>query len=321
MAENPLKPEAKHLDLQIERPELITSVAKALSSPIRVQMIRHLNERSLNVGELAEALSIPMSSAAMHVRTLEDAGLLLCEMQPGQRGAMKLCSRKLDTINITLVPPQTNFVSVLTMQLPIGCYSLVGDIRPTCGLAGDHATIGEEDNPRSFYAANRFEAQLLWFRSGFVEYHFSVINRQNINIEWLELSFEACSEAPSYRDPWKSDIAVTVNGLDIGTWTSPADYGGRRGMLNPSWWPHIATQYGLLVTFRVGKDGAYIDQRYAADTTVDDLGVLEKDCIAVRIAAPKDAENSGGFNLFGERFGDYPQNVVLRIGYNLRPFS
>lgn len=321
MSVDPLKPESKHLELSIERPDLICSVARALSSPIRVQMLRLVHEQSLNVNELAEALSLPMSTAAMNVRVLEAAGLFTCEMQPGVRGAMKLCSRRLDSIALGLIPPRETYVSVLMMQMPVGCYSLVGDIRPTCGLAGEHAVIGEDDNPRSFYMTNRFEAQLLWFRTGYVEYHFSILNIKNIQIEWLEISFEACSEAPSYRDPWKSDIAVSVNGVPIGLWTCAADFGGRRGRLNPSWWPDLSTQYGVLKTFRVTKTGTYMENMHASHVTVDELGLMENDCIALRIAVPRDAENPGGLNLFGERFGDHPQNIVMRVGYNMRSLA
>lgn len=321
MATDPLKPESKHLGLKIERPDLICSVAKALSSPVRVEMLRLVSDRSMNVNELAEALSLPMSTAAMNVRVLEAAGLFTCEMQPGVRGAMKLCSRRLDSISISLLPPRRNYVSILMMQLPIGHYSLVGGIRPTCGLAGEHAIIGEDDNPRSFYTQTRFDAQLMWFRSGFVEYHFTILNPQDIDIEWLEFSFEACSEAPSYRDPWKSDISVAVNGITLGTWTSPADFGGRRGRLNPNWWPDLSTQYGMLKTWRVTKTGSYLEDMHLSDVTVDQLNVLDQEHIALRIYVSADAENQGGINLFGERFGDHPQNIVMRVGYNMRAYS
>ena len=121
-----------------------------------------------------------------------------------------------------------------------------------------------------------------------------------------------------YRDPWKSDIAVSVNGKRLGVWTSPCDCGGRRGRLTPAWWSELSTQYGFLKTWRVDRTGSYLENIHISDVNLDDLGLYEQDHISVRIGVPADAQNVGGINLFGECFGDFEQSIVMRIGYRMR---
>ena len=81
--------ENKHISLSLSEPDRLCPVAKALSSPVRARMLSLLCTRSMNVNELAEALSLPVSTAALNVRQLEEANLIACEIQPGIRGAKK----------------------------------------------------------------------------------------------------------------------------------------------------------------------------------------------------------------------------------------
>jgi len=154
----------KHMELNIEQEEELYRTAHALASPVRIRIMQALGERSMNVGELAQAVDVPMSSAALAVKTLEEAGLIMLEMQPGARGAMKICSRKTDQISISLMrKEEEEGANVLTLQMPIGGYSIAEDIRPTCGIVGDSAYICDMDDPSGFYVTGRFGAQLIWF--------------------------------------------------------------------------------------------------------------------------------------------------------------
>ena len=139
-----------------------------------------------------------------------------------------------------------------------------------------------------------------------------------IDLDWLEFSFEACSEAPMYRDPWKSDISVSINGRRLGIWTCPCDCGGRRGRLTPEWWSILSTQFGFLKTWRVTHEGSFLDNKRISDVTIEDLDIGQNDYISVVISVDADAENAGGINLFGEHFGDHPQALVLRLGYHIK---
>lgn len=310
--------QGKHVELSLSKPDMLYRIAHALASPVRIRIMQALGSRSMNVGELSQALDIPMSTTALAVKTLEEAGIITTETQPGARGSMKLCSRRLDTLAVRLAPEEEES-NVLALHIPLGGYSLAEGVTPTCGLASAKTIIGEMDVPAMFYSPERFDAQLIWFRQGALEYRFAFPHMDIMDIEWLEMSFEACSEAPMYRDPWRSDIAVSINGKRLGIWTCPADCGGRHGRLTPGWWPALSTQFGFLKTWRVTREGTYLDGVRLSDVTIDELRLGVEPCITARLEVPSDAQNVGGINLFGEWFGDYPQAIMVRAGYHLRP--
>lgn len=307
--------ESKHINLSLNEIERLCPVAKALSSPLRVRMLALLSSRSMNVNEIADALSMPVSTAALNVRQLEESGLIYTEIQPGIRGAMKLCSRRIDSVSMRLVPELQDGVSALTLSLPIGSYSSAQDIRPECGIVSEHAWIGERNAPRTFYHPDRFSAQMLWFESGELEYRFSLGEISPDQVESLEFTMEVSSNAPMYRDDFKSDIFVSVCGHELGVWTSPGDYGGRRGRFNPSWWSDTSSQYGLLKTWRIDEYGSTLDGTALSSVKLSDLHLDQQDYISLRIGVHADAQHVGGLNLFGEKFGDFAQGIVARIGY------
>jgi len=307
--------ETRHISLSLSEIDRLCPVAKALSSPMRVRMIALLGVRPMNVNELAEALALPVSTAALNVRQLEEAGLISTEIQPGIRGAMKLCSRRINSVSMRLTSELPSGMSALTLRLPIGSYSSAEHITPECGMVSDHAWIGETNAPRTFYHPDRFQAQMLWFSSGELEYRFSLGEIDPAQVSFLEFSMEMSSNAPMYREDFKSDIHVAVNGTTLGVWTSPGDYGGRRGRLNPSWWSDTASQFGRLKTWRVDAGGSSLDGEPLSGVTLADLNLDALDYISLRVGVDADSKNVGGINLFGEKFGDFAQGVVMRVGY------
>jgi predicted transcriptional regulator len=307
---------AKSIDLNINNSSELYGITKALASEVRIGILKLLNSGSLNVNEIADKLSIPTSTAAVNVKVLEDAGMILTELQPGVRGFMKLCSRKTDVINISLTSEsEISGVNIYYVNMPIGNYSEC-KVFPTCGITSEKGYIGTEDNPRVFYNPDRVNAQLIWFYKGYLEYKFPNEILQHGKPSLLEISLELCSEAPNYRNNWPSDITMWINDVEIGTWTSPGDLGGRRGKNNPLWWPEGSTQYGMLKTWRVDTTGSFIDETKLSSVDLSKLHLGEKhDFISVKIGVKDDAKNVGGINIFGEKFGDHPQNIVMRIDY------
>lgn len=305
----------KQISLNIDNEKELYEIARALASEVRIEILKLLNYSSLNVNEIAEKLNIPTSTAAVNVKVLEDAGLILTELQPGVRGSMKLCSRRMDAINIELFSQYGNSnINTFYINMPIGCYADC-NIVPTCGIMNEKGNIHTQDDPRGFYYPERNSAQMMWFYKGYVEYRFpnSILNHGKATL--LEISLELCSEAPNYRNNWPSDITMWINGVEIGTWTSPGDFGGRRGRLTPKWWPDSSTQYGLLKTWRVIEGGSYIDEVKISDVDLKKIELEKNDYISVRIGIKEDAKNIGGINIFGEKFGDHPQDIVMRIDY------
>jgi predicted transcriptional regulator len=53
-------------------------------------------------------------------------------------------------------------------------------------------------------------------------------------IKSLEPSMEMSSEIPGTNTNWPSDISVWINEKEIGVWTSPGDFGDRRGKFTPN---------------------------------------------------------------------------------------
>lgn len=305
---------SKEIVLGLDDKEELAMVAKALSSEVRIEIIKLLNLMSLNVNEISEKLEIPASTAALNVKVLEEAGLIHTELQPGTRGSMKLCSIKRGVIRIELNSAFIDLNSTSFINIPIGNY-VDCKVTPTCGLVNDKIFIGAEDDQRSFYKPEHTSAQLIWFHSGYLEYRFPNNDIQGKSVNSIEISMEICSEAPNYQNDWPSDITLWINDIECGTWTSPGDFGGRRGVLNPPFWSDGSTQFGILKTWKVTSKGTFIDGKLVGQGKIEDLKLVEGDYGRLKIGVKEDAENVGGMNIFGERFGDHNQNIVIRLDY------
>jgi len=158
------------------------------------------------------------------------------------------------------------------------------------------------------------KAGLLWFTRGFVEYQFpNNAKLANAEITELELAVELSSEVPGTSADWPSDITLTINGVDAGTWTSPGDFGDKRGVFTPSWWKLKGSQYGKLKNWRISTDGTYVDGVRISETSLAVLDLMGHHSIRVRIGVKDDAKRPGGINIFGKGFGNYDQDIVLRI--------
>ncbi|BDP43723.1 transcriptional regulator (plasmid) [Deinococcus aetherius] len=304
--------------LVVENDEAI-AVLRALASDTRVLILSLLTYESTNVATLAAALDIPLSTLNFNVRQLQEAGLIDVAYEPGTRGTQKLLRKRYDEVTVRLpgVTVQSAADGLVELALPVGAYR-GAEVRPSCGLLSDTRFIGVNDDPRSFQEAERAFAQLLWFQQGYVEYAFHKNVPFGATLTELEFSAELCSEAPDYNLDWPSDITLSVNGVDVGTWTSPADYGGRRGHLTPPWWPPDQTMYGELKTWTVTPGGTLLDGAPCSAVTLADLNLAAASHIAVRLGVKSDARHVGGLNLFGGRCGDHPQDLLLRLRYTIR---
>lgn len=304
--------EKKSLDLN--HTDLVV-IARALASEVRIDILKLLCKESLKVNEIAERLDIPASTAALNVKVLEEAGLIHCDLQPGIRGSMKVCYKQVEELNILLnLDESRNNNGTEIISMPIGNF-VDYKVTPTCGIVNEKGHIDDEDEPRCFYNPLRSGAKLIWFGAGYVEYRFSNAAIQNHRVKHAQLSVELCSEAADYDLDCKSDITVWINGIDAGTWCSPSDFGGRRGKLNPDWWPDKNTQYGNLKTWELTDKGTFIDKQTVNNNTVKDYHLEDNPYISVRIGIKEDAKHIGGVNIFGDSFGDHPQNIVLKLEY------
>ncbi|WP_245632707.1 ArsR/SmtB family transcription factor [Alicyclobacillus kakegawensis] len=290
-------------------------VAKALSSDLRVSLLKELLKGPKNITEISAIFGIPPSTVAINVKKLEDAGLIRTELVPGTRGTQKVCAAVLGRIVVDIYSPPKEQGNHALVEMPVGHF-FEACVTPTCGMLSSRSIIGEIDDPASFFEPERTEAGLIWFRKGYLEYRFPKRVPNGAAITNLELSMEICSEAPLHNPNWPSDITLSINGIEVGTWTSPGDFGGERGLLTPSWWGTGNTQFGLLKTWRVTQHGAFIDGRQISDVDIESLRLDDHPYVAVRLEVKEDALNDGGLNLFGRGFGNYDTDITMRLDYD-----
>lgn len=308
-------PTGKALMIDARSPDTSTiGLLKALANEARMAILEYLGERVVSLTQIAQDLELPPSTAAMHVGILERAGLVHTELRPASRGLQKVLSRTYDELVIDLPRGTDHSRDRVEVSMPVGAYTRF-EVSPTCGLATATGLVGYLDDPNAFYEPERIGAQLLWFRSGFVEYAFPDRIPAGAHVTSAQLTAEVSSEAPLHDLDWPSDITVAINGVAIGTWTCPADYGGSRGRLTPRWWEDGNSQFGVLKRWHVTEEGTVLDGLPLSGITIADLDLKPRQPVRVRIGVETDASNVGGLNLFGRRFGHYPQDLVLRLEY------
>lgn len=303
----------KNLVLDFKKEEDVLKISKALANQGRINILKLLSYESLSIYEISKKLNQPITSVCSNIAILEEAGLIRSKLQSGKHGTLKLCSIVYEKMTLNMIDSRNNYSeNTKIIHVPIGSY-FDFNIKPTCGLVSEYDYIGKDDDPTSFYSVSRFKAQLLRFQQGYVEYRIQVEDAKDI--ESLSISMELCSESPFYRNVWPSDITFSLNNVEIGVYKSPGDFGGRQGKITPSWWPSNATQFGLLKTWTVNKVGSYLDFVKISDVNIDKLKIEEKNYISIRLEIKDDAKNIGGVNIFGEKFGDYPQGIIIKLKY------
>lgn len=309
----------RNIHLHLSNPshrQRIAKIGKALSSPVRLEILDMLKTTPRSLQEIASILCIPLSSAALHIKTLEEAQLIVTESQPGIHGSMRVCICSLQSFRLETFDADIDSANKsVSLDMPIGNYCDCL-IHPTCGLADEDGPIDAYDTVQSFYTPARTKAQLIWFSKGYLEYRFPNIHNPLLSLSEISFSMEICSEAPGFLENWPSDITVSINQVEVGTFHSPGDMGARRGRLTPPAWPNGNTQYGFLKTFSVRENGSYLDGKpERSHVNLECLAINERPYISLKIQVKEDAEHVGGINLFGERYGDYPQGIVMNLTY------
>jgi predicted transcriptional regulator len=296
-------------------PEEGTEVLKAFASPARVKVLKLLHTRGpLNVNEIAQALEQPQSSVSANIQMLEDAGLIRTETQRAKKGNQKICHSLFDEVLVMFKDdPRADDGHRIEVSMPLGLYTSC-QVSAPCGLCSRDGIIGLLDVPDTFLDPGRMGAGLMWFTRGYVEYQFpNNVRLMQGELAAMEFSVELSSEVPGTAADWPSDITVSVNRVDIGTWTSPGDYGDKRGVYTPDWWQLKGSQYGMLKSFRITRDGTYVDGMKISPVALKDLDLENHRSIRFRISVREDARHPGGVNIFGRGFGNYDQDIVMRL--------
>jgi predicted transcriptional regulator len=290
-------------------------VLRGLASPVRMRILQLLHEEgSLNVNEISHRLGLPQSTVATNIQALEEAAVIDTKTVKAKKGHQKICAVKYDEIILRFESAsKQRDDDLVEVAMPLGLFTSC-EVSAPCGLCSTEGVIGLLDVPDFFLDPNRVQAALIWFGRGYVEYKFpNNAKLLNSHIEALEFSMELSSEVPGTNLNWPSDITLWVNDLPIGTWTSPGDYGDKRGVYTPHWWKLEGSQYGKLKTWRINNKGSFIDGVRISGVTIEDIGLPEHHSIRMRIGIDSKASHPGGVNIFGKGFGNYDQDIVMRL--------
>lgn len=286
----------------------IAAIGKALSSPVRIHIIKLLYKSRLTISEVAAATRTSISSATFHLKLLEDAGIINVVFLPSKKGKVQICQLRISSLLFYVSDSEARGdKNTASLSMPVGHYVdarldfVSGFCTPTEQIMFDDA---------DYYIPSRVDAQLIWCRSGHIVYAFTNL-RPGARLKEVRISLEICSETLYYQNDWKSDITFSLNGTELVTYTSPGDFGGRRGRMNPAWWPDQSTQYGELRQIHINKRGTFLNGTLKnKDVTINSFAD-GSDKFLLRIENKPDAFYKGGFNIFGKGFGDYPQDIVF----------
>ncbi|WP_276357648.1 ArsR/SmtB family transcription factor [Cohnella caldifontis] len=291
------------------------NIFKALSSEIRIGILELLAKHtSLNLNEIAEKLGLTNGAITMHIKKLEESGLIDITTAVGKHGIQKICYLNEDMLSVELHPNGAGN-NLYEVEIKVGHYTDYR-VEPTCGLATEDSIIGEFDNPSYFADPQRINAGIVWLTRGYLEYR--IPNYLKPRQRFIELQFimELGSEAPCYNNDYPSDIVFSVNNKEVGTWTSPGDFGGEKGKVTPDWWPPHLNQYGLLKMVRINENGTFLDGVRISNTTIHDIELQQNSDIRFRIGVSETGQ-VGGLTVYGSHFGNYKQDLIARVLYDV----
>lgn len=306
----------RDLDLLIEDESELENIVQALNTSVRRKIMCLLRSSSYSIAGLARKLKLPISTVSFHVNILKKAGFIAVTVKHNTRGNAKLIARQIDRISIDFVTQtHANKQQLFVQDIPLGSFT-DAKVEAGCGMASEQGIIVADDMPGAFYSPQRIEAQIIWFSKGYLEYRIPNYMLKDKKVNAVILSMEICSEAPNYNNEWESDITFTINDVEVATYLSPGDFGGRRGRLNPEWWSDYSTQYGVVKALRITSDGVYLDETPVSTYNIEKLKLKEGDYFVFRIGVKDNARHKGGMNIFGEKFGDFSQGLMYIVDYN-----
>lgn len=292
-------------------------IFKALGSELRINIIKLLQENhEMNMNELATSLGITNGALTSHIKKLEESGIIQVMTERGSHGNQKVCKVAVDKIVVDVESEENEEdQNIYNTEVKVGHYSDY-EVYPTCGLATSQAIVGEVDDPRYFSHPDRINAGILWFTKGYIEYIIPNLLPSATKMDQITVSLEISSEAPGINNDWPSDISILLNDVKIGTWTSPGDYGDVQGIFTPDWWFPNWNQYGLLKMIVINKKGTFVDGLKISDVTINEFNLDYKSTVRFKFEIEEDAKNVGGITIFGSEFGNYNQDIKVRIAYS-----
>ena len=287
---------------------------KCLGSDIRISVLELLSANGpMAMKDIAEELGITAGSLSPHIKMLADNNLISIKFETGKHRLQRICTIIEDKMMIDFEAAVNN-KNIYETSIAIGLYSDYSAY-PTCGLSTAEHLIGVVDDPKFFSDPERIKAGIIWFTVGHVEYMVpNYLEDDQLPVELL-ISFEISSEAPGIKENWPSDISFYINNVPVCTWISPGDFGKNPGIYTPSWWDPNWNQYGLLKFLSISDNGTFIDGVKVSDVNLNDVNIIPGTHIKLKMEVAEDSIYKGGLTLFGSSFGNYNQDIKVRMQY------
>lgn len=319
--ESTLLSQKKQLHYEIEDANdttMITLIGRALSSPIRIEILRELNKKPMLLSQIAKEFDLPISSAAFHMKALEDAKLVTYEFSTKRKGTFKWYSYSIKkdlVIALRKAEGVKNTLNTFTQTISIGDY-IDAKFPLRCGIASEKEH-SMENEPHKVFINERKNAQLIWFSPiGYLTYAIPNDYAQKGRLAEIELSLEICSEAMGFNEDYPSDVTFWINDIELYTWTCPGDYGDRYGKFTPPWWFPESTKYGRLINISIKEKGVFFNEQLVnKKLNLQSLALAEGNKTSFKIGVKEDAKHQGGLNVFGEKFGEFNQAINFTARY------
>ena len=292
----------------------LMDVSDGLASKYRLQILLLLSKRSRSIQEILKEVDISPSTLSFHLKVLKEAKLIKYVSNPSSRGNEKNVSLNVDTIHINFMQDVTDNSQNIYGTIPIGSFANF-DITAPCLIVDDKGIINPIDNSIVFKSYQRINASLISFEKGTLEYNLIYNELIGSKVEEISFSQEICSECPDYNNTWKSTITFWINDIEIGSYLSLGDFGGRKGNFTPDWWPIKSSNYGVMVKVSVNNKGTFINGKMVSGVKISDLKLNDNPIIKYKLGVKENSQYVGGLNLFGKKFGDYDQDISVSITY------
>ena len=170
-----------------EDKESILKIGIALSSPIRVAILKQVNERGKTLSELAKLNYVSFSSIVFHTKLLEEANLIRIKTIKVNNVYSKYVIKGCISINIHFndVSFNTTETEKIEESMPVGCYTNANFGQNNGFVINGIFHSFYENTP---FLNDRFKADLIYSSNGFVEYSFDNSKIKDKNVEEIMFS-------------------------------------------------------------------------------------------------------------------------------------
>ncbi len=87
--------------LEVDQEDVV-KVASAISSPTRFEILKYIQLKEADLGEISALIKQSKANASAQVRILEKADLVKVIYKPGQRGVKKTCALNVREVKLKL---------------------------------------------------------------------------------------------------------------------------------------------------------------------------------------------------------------------------